>query len=127
MNLSGPRIPSAPLAAAIRSDAAKRGGMSILERRTGISQRTFRRVFKQRGVTLDLADRYCTATGRILDDLYPEPYPYPEPPPPDLVVARLKGRLRPSLVERHGDTVTPIAYFVSDEAMQRYLELTEPA
>lgn len=85
----GGRLPAGPLAAIILKDAAiayatraetderhsrtPNPGMSYVACLTGIHQNTLYNVLNRgrETVTLDLADKYCCATGRHLRELYP--------------------------------------------------------
>lgn len=55
-------------------------GLKLLERMTGIGERSLRRVLEEvQYVSIAYADRYCIATGRHLSSLYPELYDFEMP------------------------------------------------
>lgn len=79
-------LDAAPLQAVIRRDLEKvkrlspadcapsQNGASLLAARIGIDERRIWSILHQPRVTLDLADRYCTAAGHVLALVYPEAY-----------------------------------------------------
>lgn len=86
-----------PLAAAVRRDAAAElarlprerqpqdRGVATLAAIIGFDEKSLRRILDPRrtSVSLDLADRYCCATDRLLAEMYPEVYEF-DPPDPDV-------------------------------------------
>lgn len=64
-----------PLQDLIRIDMEAHGSAQALADFVAWDERILRRVLTQKYVTIDLADRYCIATGRHLRDAYPELYP----------------------------------------------------
>lgn len=64
----------AELAAIDHEPGKQNTGIALLAVRIGVDERILRRVLVQRRVSIDVADKYCCAVGRLLADLYPEAY-----------------------------------------------------